>query len=326
MKKALKLALIYLINLVAGTILGTIIYSFYQNLLGFVAGHDISFFTDTELLSSFFYVFFCMLCFIIPLVAYYRMRHPGGFLQLIVYVVLCLITWGLVVPCSIKLKEFCYNHFDFETEDITLSPNYFRHVNNNVYYFTREFEKPENQRYAIEQAPAVVFSTTEDGKTEYKILKNYDSLEVKRKALPFREIQLKNIFGDEKNPIPVDFRVLSENISKGYFEGFSGLLTLLSFILVLCSVYGITSLFDWRLLNAVMLFIVTAVILSFNSVYFLPQSEALKLRLTSNGFFKFLGRAADEPLLFLINCCFALILIATGIIKFAVRKHAAKAR
>ena len=56
MKKALKLALIYLIILILGTVLGTILYSFYLNLLGFIAGRDITFFKDEELFKSLFYV------------------------------------------------------------------------------------------------------------------------------------------------------------------------------------------------------------------------------------------------------------------------------
>ena len=38
MKKALKLAVIYLIILIFGTVLGTLLYSLYLNLLGFVSG------------------------------------------------------------------------------------------------------------------------------------------------------------------------------------------------------------------------------------------------------------------------------------------------
>ena len=105
MKKALKLALIYFIILIIGTILGTILYSFYLNLLGYIAGKEISFLTNSELLNSFFYVLFCMLLFIIPVIAYYRIRHPGGILQFVVYVVLCLLTWIILIPCTFKLQD-----------------------------------------------------------------------------------------------------------------------------------------------------------------------------------------------------------------------------
>ena len=326
MKKALKLALIYLIILVTGTVFGTVLYSFYLNLLGFIAGQEITFFTDTELVKSFFYVLLCMYFFVIPVTAYYRIRHPGGFLQLIVFTVLCLLTWGLLFPLTVKLRDFCYNRFTFIEEESTLSPNYFRHVDKNVYYFTSDFEDKSKFSFGVKEAPVVIISTEEDGKVEYTNIKNYDNFELIRKSLPFREIQLKKIFDAEKNPIPVDFKVLIENTSKSYFGGFNlkRILTLLSFILVLSSVYGITAFFDWRLLNTTILFVVSASILSFNSIYFQPAYIDLKIRLTSNGFFTFLGKIASEPLLFLVNCIFALLFISLGVIKFAVRKHAAK--
>ena len=78
MKKALKLFVIYLIVLITGTVLGTVLYSFYLNLLGFIAGREIKFFTDQELFKSAFYVMFCMLLLVLPLISYYRIRHPGG--------------------------------------------------------------------------------------------------------------------------------------------------------------------------------------------------------------------------------------------------------
>ena len=106
MKKALKLAVIYLIILIFGTVLGTLLYSLYLNLLGFVSGREISFFSDEELFKSVFIVMPCMLIFIIPVISYYRIRHPGGILQLIVYMVLCLLTWALLMPLTFKLKDF----------------------------------------------------------------------------------------------------------------------------------------------------------------------------------------------------------------------------
>ena len=115
-------------------------------------------------------------------------------------------------------------------------------------------------------------------------------------------------------------------ISGAYWGGLSHLLTLLSFVLLLCSLYGITNFFDWRLLNAIMIFIITALILCFNSIYFMPMFEPIKNRLTNNGFFTAFGRVVNEPLLFTINCIFALLFIITGIVNFAVRKHAKKAR
>ena len=322
MKKALKLALIYFIVLVLGTIAGTVLYSFYLNLLGFIAGRDITFFKDEELFKSLFYVLFCMQVFTLPLISYYRIRRPGGPLQLIVYIILCLLTWALLMPASIKLREYCTRKISFKNNTEYLSPDYFRKVDNQVYYFTKEFSVSSQGRAA--EAPAVIIDTSEDGEVEYKSVADYSSLALNRKAEPFREVQLKNIFGEDESPVPIDFSLLYSMISGAYFGGLGHILTLISFVLLLCSVYGITNFFEWRLLNAVMLFITTALILCLNSLYFAPQFDAVKARIMSNGFFRAFGGIVSEPILFIINCVFAVIFITSGIIKYAVRNHVKK--
>ena len=324
MKKALKLALIYLIVLIIGTVLGTVLYSLYLNLLGFIAGRDIIFFKDEELFKSFFYVIFCMLLFILPLIAYYRIRHPAGILQLVVYMVLCLVTWGVLMPLTFQLQNFCYKRFSFESQTETLSPNYFRMVDDDVYYFTKEFKVYSTGRAA--EAPAIIIDTSEDGGVEYRVMGDYPSHPLNRKALPFREVQLKRIFGDSENPVPINFKLLNSLIKGAYSGGLKHLLTLISLVLLICSLYGITSFFDWRLLNAVILFISMAAILCLNSMYFAPQFDPLKTRIMNLSFFRAFGGIVSEPILFIINCFFALIFITTGIVRFAVRKHAKNAR
>jgi hypothetical protein len=261
--------------------------------------------------------------FTLPLISYYRIRRPGGILQLIVYIILCLLTWALLMPCSIKLRDYCSRKIKFESTTESLSPNYFRKVDNSVYYFTREFST--NTQGRAPEAPAIIIDTSEEGDVEYRNVADYSSLSLNRKAAPFREIQLKNIFGEDESPIPIDFKLLYSMISGAYFGGFTHLLTLISFIILLCSVYGITNFFEWRLLNAVMLFITTALILCLNSLYFAPQFDAIKARFMSNGFFRAFGGIVSEPILFIINCVIAVLFITSGIIKFAIKNHVKKA-
>lgn len=322
MKKALKLALIYLINLIAGTVIGTVLYSLYLNLLGFVAGREINLFNDAEIFQALFYVMFCMLVLILPLVSYYRIRHPGGVLQFVVYLFLCVLTWALLMPFSFKFRDFCIRKFSHEVKTESLSPNYFRQVDDDVYFFTREFKVQEKGR--APEAPVIIIDTKEDGIVEYKTMGDYPSQDINKKALPFREIQLRKIFGEQESPIPFDFKLLRSMIEGGYSWSLTHLLTLLSFVLLLCSVYGITNLFDWRLLNTIILLVITAAIITLNSVYFTPYFDGIKNRVNNIGMFKALSGITTEPLLFITNIFCALVFITTGTIKFAVRKHAQK--
>ena len=324
MKKAFKLALIYFVILIAGTVLGTILYSLYLNLLNFISGRDISFFADAELFQSLFYVLPCVIILVIPLISYYRIRHPGGVMQLVVFIILCLLTWIVVMPATLKLKSYCNKKFAFEIKREPLSPNYFRKVDSNVYYFTKEFQSQEPDQ--VPQAPAIVINTNEYGTVDYRNIGDYPGFALNSKAKPYREIQLKNIFGDGENPIPIDFKLLITKISSAYAGDLRQLLLLLSFVVLICSVYGLTNLFDWRLLTTVMIFISTALILCLNSVYYSSYFDVIKARIIDNGFFRFMNNIVSEPILFLINSFFALIFIISGIIRFAIRKHAKKAR
>ncbi len=323
MKKALKLALIYLVILISGIILGTLFYTLYLNLIDFVIGHEAVFFTDGDLYKAFFYVFYCMLFLICPIISYYRIRHPGGILQFVVYLILCLVTWLLLFPAGMKLHEFCNSHVSFEKEAINLSGNYFRRIDDKVFYFTKEFSENANE---LTETNAVIINLEEDDVLEYKSVTNLPTEEFVQKAVPYREYQLKKIFENDESFIPLDFHILLSMGTNAFSLGFPYFLTFFSFILFLCSVYGLTNFFDWRLINAVMLFIFTAFILALNSVYYQSAFDSINQKLGDYRFFIACKRFISEPLLFFINCGGSLFIIIAAVINIAVRKHAAKVK
>ena len=115
-------------------------------------------------------------------------------------------------------------------------------------------------------------------------------------------------------------------VTKAFSGGFPYFLTYLSFVLILCALYAVTSFFDWRLISSVMLFILAASIMCVNSMYYTSVFNAIKTRVSNIGFFQSFGKIVSEPFLFLINCMIALVFIILGIIKMAVRKHAGKVK
>lgn len=323
MKKALKLALIYLILLCVGLFFGTLFYTLYLNLLDFIIGYDADFFNHRDLYKAFFYIFYCMLILICPVISYYRIRHPGGVLQFIVYLVLCVITWLVLFPVGMRLNEFCNSRIDLSSDVEYLSSNYFRRIDDKVYYFTKDFSENDSGQA---ETNAIIINLTEDGEVEQQTVTNFPKEEFIQKAVPYNEYQLKQIFTSDESFIPVNFKTLISLGTTAFRLGLPYLMTLLSFVLLLCSVYGMTNFFDWRLINAVMLFIITTCILSVNSLYYEPLFDPVKQKLGSYGFFMACKKVISEPLLFLINCVSALIFILAGLIKIAVRKHAEKDR
>ena len=61
-------------------------------------------------------------------------------------------------------------------------------------------------------------------------------------------------------------------------------------------------------------------------MYFTPQFDEIKARIMANAFFRFMSGIVSEPILFIINSFFAIIFIISGIVRFAVRKHAKRVR
>lgn len=322
MKKALNLILIYFIFLFSGIIAGTVIYSFYLNVLNYIAGREIILFRFADLLKSFFFIAYCMTFLICPIVSYYRIRHPGGFAQTIAYFLICIITWCGVFPGVYLLNNYCDTKFPIVESHESLSEGYFREVDGKVYYFTKDFES-ENGNVPV--SSVVTINTSEAGGVEYSTIRDLPSWDFNKKAAPYREIQVKENFTDKSFRLPIDFMVLIENAKKS-FSGLRYLLCFASLVLLICSLYGITSFFDWKLLNTVFLFFSAFIVLCVNTAYYFTGFEKVISKITNNSFFNMLGKNIDEPLLFVINLFVMLVFIVLGIVKFGVHKHREKER
>ncbi len=323
MKKAINLLIIYLVILLAGLLIGTFLYSFYLNLMDFVAGRDIKFFEDKDLYRAIFYIAYCLVFFICPLISYYRIRHPGGIPQSIAYIFICLVTWLLLFPGLYKLNEFCDRHFSPERPEITLSKGYFREVGNKVYYFTEDFSKNQEDQFT---ANAVIIDVNEYGDVYFDQVVEDENLDLLKAASPYKEILIKETFAEKILNLPYNMKLLIEHQKQAWDDGFFTYLGFLSVALVICSLYGITSFFEWKLINVSILFISYFMILVINSVYYMPILTELKNRLLSNVLITKLGRHINDPLICVINLLFTLIFVVAGIIKFVLHKHAKKAK
>lgn len=322
MRKALNLFLIYFVFLIAGLAAGTVLYSFYLNVLNFIAGREIVLFKLSDVLKSFFFIAYCLVLLICPLVAYYRIRHPGGFAQTIAYCIICIITWCCLLPGIYYLNDYCNEKFALENSYSSLSSGYFREVDGKIYYFTKEFES-ENGNVPV--TSAVVINTSENGGVEYQTVRDLSNWDFNKKAYPYREILVKDNFDDKTFNLPVDFNILI-NSAKSCFVGWKYLFCVLSMALLISSLYALTSYFEWKLLNTVILFFGTFLVLCVNTAYYYPIFDVVKHKIMNNSFFNMLGTYINEPLLFVLNTVFVLVCIILGIVKFVVHKHAESER
>lgn len=327
MKKALNILITYIVFFIAGLVAGTLLYSCYLNLLNFVIGREIHFFADAELYQSVFYVAYCLILLICPFVTFYRIRHPGGVPQTIAYILICLINWGLLFPGVYKLNKICDRHFNFEVEEAGLTKGYFREDGDTIYYFTKDFEPDfKNYSFGSEQASAIIIDKSENGGVTYSQVTDDKEFPLNKDSKPYKEVLIKENFEETKFSVPIDFHVLINQMKKNYDNGIIPYLIFLTFGLVISTIYGVSTFFEWKLINTSLLFFASVSVYTVNSVYYLPILEKLKDRLNSNVVIDNLGNYIHDPLIFLINVLFALFFVITGIIKFIVHIHGKKNR
>lgn len=321
MKKALNLIITYFLFLIFGLIFGTILYSLFLDTMQFVIGDKSAIFSIDGLIKSGIYVGYCIVFLICPVICYYRVRHPAGIAQTIAYVFVCLFTWGVLLPGLNMLNSHLLNVNKYTATDTSFSYGYFRPSEDKVYYFTKDFKFKTLKGL---ETTGVIIDTSEDGKVSVEqVFDNY-TLNLNQLANPYKEIQEKTVFEENKKSIPLNFSTLISVANLSFEEGFTAYLAFLSLAVLLSIVYCFSNLFEWRLLNTTLIFFSTVSILFFNSFYYSSSFINMKIFLTDNKFFTVFEKIVNEPLLFVINNFVSIVIIVFMIVRTIVKKHKAK--
>lgn len=321
MKKALKLITTYFLILFFGLLLGTILYSFYLNVMKFVAGNEIVLFSFSELAKAGIYVSYCFIFLICPVISYYRVRHPAGFPQIIAYVIICLFTWLVFFPGVYFLDKVYEKHNEGTETSIHFSKGYFRPGDEKIYFFTKDFESKNDYK-----PNAVVIDTTEDGIVTFENVYDDNTFELSYLSNPYKEIQVKKSFNMRGNSIPVNFKMLIYVAKRAFSESFLSYLGFLSLAVSICILFAFSTFFEWRLINTTLIFFFTSLILSINSFYYSYSFISIKTKLTNNRFFDFMGNYISEPLIFVANNLFTIIFVIVIVVRVIVKNHKNKDR
>jgi len=318
MKKGLKLCLMYLIFLVTGLFCCTMVYSLYLHILDFVASPEGIKFSLFYIEKSFIFMCSCAVIIISPMVSYYRIRHPYGVVQTLFYIGLCLITWLVLFPVVTNVKESVYPKIEAETKQHNLSKKVFRPVNGRVYYFLRDFY---SDPVTGEDTPAIIIDTSDEGGVEAVSVKDSADFELYTEAAPYREILIKDSFPSGQTKMIINLPLIIRRGELAWQKGISFYLGYLAFAFVLCSLYALTNYYHWKLVSVVMLFLETAGVLIVNTLYFSSFMNPIIYKLTNNGFFNFLNRFTDEPLLNLINLISGIVIVVIGTVNYGIKKR-----
>lgn len=322
MKKAINLIIMYFVILIAGIAVGTLFYSFYLNVLNFVAGQELDIWDTDILIQSLFFVAIAMCFLIFPLLSYYRVRHPGGAPQAVTYVILSIFTMVVLFPATIQLKTKYYDKFPQTTRIAHLSGGYFRQSGDKLYYFTKDFA---SNPVTGQDTTTVIIDTSENGVVSIEKIKDTPDFPLYKDAEPCKEILVKNAFNGTINSNKGSFTILVERAEEAFHKGWIPCIGFMTIALALCAVYAMTSFFNWKLLNAFIIILNTSIIVFVNGFYQTPAADGIKNALGNNRLMHLLGRYIDEPLLDSFYIILAILFLVIGIIASAVKKHQKKA-
>ena len=313
MKKAFKLILMYFLTLVLATAAGVLFYSIYLSIQNYVTGTDFVFFKKEEFVRALFYVASCVLMLICPAMIYVRISNRGSIPHFITFVLLSVLTWGILLPLHTKFeKKVLYNAKDSSR---MLTGGYFREDGDKVYYFTRDFNVPYKTQ-------TIVIDKTENGPVTVEEFGASRDFVLFRNSAPYSDVLIKNIFspGEASQPL-LSFSLIMQHARNAIAKGWTFWLSFLSMALLLCSLYGAADLFRWRLLNTGFMFVASFGVLAGNTLFFHPTVVSFCRQYINNRrFFIFLSKFMDYPLLVLLNVLFSLVFIIIGIVRFATRK------
>lgn len=319
MKNALKLLWMYLTLLICGLVLITMILMLYTSVLNFVAGQEIALFNFSNFIESFFTAAIIILVLVVPFIVYYRIRHVGGAIQFIFFVVLTLITWFAFLPLTINLENAILENKQIVNSEKVLSSDYFRKTDGEIYYFLDDFNLDAPQ----EEVDTLVIDTDEEGEFEIQKIQPSQDFVLVKEAVPYNDILIKQTFNPTEVSTKVDLFSIVEQARVAWNKGFTFWLGFLSLGLIFACLYGFSNLFDWRLLNTCLIIFAAAAIYCVNTFYFYePIKNAMDLFMQDKSFFVFLNKYVDNSLLCLINVVFSLIFTIIGIIRLCFRKKA----
>lgn len=312
MNKALKLVLMYLFFFIVLLIAGTFLNFFYLNLLNLVIGSKSSVNYVDSLILSFLYASSVLVLVMGPVIIYYRIRHISGIPQLISFILLSVVAWNLLLPSIFKLKNLYIQKYPHSENEKIITKDYFRTSDEKIFYFTDDLSNENNNPVAI------VINPNEKESVQIERIENSPHYILYDNASPYSDLLIKNSFPSKLvNERYLSFSSIFIRGEQAFNKGFSYWLGFLSLALVICSVYGLSNFFEWRLMNTTLLLSSTFLILLFNLVYFFPIFLKFKIKyIQSKELFQFLSRFVDDPFLCVINVFTSFIFITIGIVNY----------
>ena len=290
-------------------LVGELAYMVYCNTAHLVAGRPLELFNTYALARGFFVVAPVVIVLSPLFLSLYRIRHSGGgFLPVVVYILLCAATWIGIFPLFIEYK-WKTEQTSFSAPKSPLTAEYFRPYSGDIAYLLHDASDPETAAVVLKSA----------GDENAVRLAHVDTNVMEAESVPFADILIRETVPSVPAWVKSGIDTIELHAEQAWKSGHFAWLGFLSFALALCSTYAISFCSDWRLVGILYLLIMDGGVLSFNLLYY---SEYFK-RLREAGFplanaFPFFARTGD-PLLICINVSIAILCIAVGCLAVVIR-------
>ena len=304
MKRALYFTIIYLVSLLAGTLLFASLFMFSCNLSMFVTGLPASFFSLRFFVSGLI-ITFPLVCVIVQvLLILYIIRHPGSYrLSFILYLIFGLLSWLLFVPADLKL----YNRYESNLEEtrVTMtSSGFFRKEAGGVIYYSRIDE--------YGNADGLFIDTSDFQESGNHVVPFFDVPAKNESAFPYSDILIKNSLEPPKL-VTYPLALYSALLTAGEYSAALGFLAWLSFAsigLALLSVFGLQFASSWKLANVAFVITGVVIVIVINYLYYMNimpglfREISLKLSWVTS---------IKDPFIILVNLAIGLLFSAFGI-------------
>lgn len=323
MKKALKIFLMFVVFFIIGTVLGTLLYSLYLGTLNHVVGTETDFFTETNIVPAFFLATQVLSIITGFLLISYRIRHRGGILQLIAFIITQVVCWTVIMPSSFYLENYYISKHTAEIEaeksEHKLTKGYFRSSNNTTYYFM------DNLKHSYlpkeKGTTAVRINTKETGRVSVVDIRTPNLLGIIRLAEPYNDILVKESFY-EKSPQGLSFLLeLVGRAKKNFMRGWTFWLGFVSLGFALTCIYGLSHISNWRLISFSVCSVVAFALLYWNYGYYTSIFDDFRQTKIANINIGSLGNYVENQFLLITNLLIGIVMIVIGIILHFVRKH-----
>lgn len=309
MKKSLMLVGAYILMMILGCVLGIFIYMQFYNTMNLIAGKPLHLFSASAAVSGFFTIIpvvFLLSGFVLTI---YRIRHEGGFLPDIVYMILCAATWCVLYPLFLTVKEPAAV-VSSETPGSELTSGYFRNAGESRIYLLDKKASDTSDSVIIDTDAREPAAAVHEGKKQRTVLAE--------ESEPFKDVLIKDTLPAIPAWLTSAFIRLEVKAVKAWKGGWFSWLCFMSFGLALCSVYMLRRCSQWRLINTLYLILAESAVLAVNTLYFLPSLGKIhKWGASFGGLFK----KMDDPVLVAANCIITVIFAVTGLVAAVSRER-----